>query len=89
MADKVVILFTYCEQVSLELDHEEEGDSEKSVVKPLLHLKITGIMADVKNRSWDTSAAISVTDIVIFDHITLGKDFSRKEIPSLVHSCLV
>lgn len=62
----------------MELDQEEEsGDSMKSIVKPLLHLKITGIMANVKDRSWDTSAAISVTNIVIFDHITLGKVIGR------------
>ena len=44
-------------------------------MKPLLHLQISEVMANVRERSWDSSAAISVKDIVIFDHITLGKDF--------------
>ena len=44
------------------------------MVKPLLHLQISEVMANVRQRSWDTSAAISVTDVVIFDHVTLGKD---------------
>ena len=43
-------------------------------MKPLLHLQISEVMANVRDRSWDSSAAISVKDIVIFDHITLGKD---------------
>ena len=53
----------------MKLNHEEGG----SVVKTLLHLQITDILADVKDRSWDTSAAISVGDIAIFDHIKLGR----------------
>ena len=44
-------------------------------MKPLLHLQITEVMANMRERSWDSSAAISVKDIVIFDHITLGRDF--------------
>ena len=43
-------------------------------MKSLLHLQISEVMANVREKSWDFSAAISVKDIVIFDHITLGKD---------------
>jgi len=43
------------------------------VVKTLLHLQITDITADVKARSWDTSATVFVGDIAIFDHIKLGE----------------
>ena len=42
-------------------------------MKPLLHLQISEVAANVRERSWDSSAAVSVKDIVIFDHITLGK----------------
>lgn len=54
----------------MELSQEEGGE----LVKPLLHLQISEVLANVRGRSWDSSAAISVNDIVIFDHITLGKD---------------
>lgn len=43
------------------------------MVKTLLHLQITDITADVKARSWDTSATVFVGDIAIFDHIKLGE----------------
>ena len=43
-------------------------------MKPLLHLQISEVTANIRDRNWDSSAAISVKDIVIFDHITLGKD---------------
>jgi len=54
-------------QVNMKLNQEEGG----SVVKTLLHLQITDITADVKDRSWDTSATVGVGDIAIFDHVRL------------------
>jgi len=64
-----IIIAVVILQINMKLNHEEDG----SVVKTLLHLQITDIIADVKDRSWDTSAAISVGDITIFDHIKLGR----------------
>jgi len=73
-ADDLLFTLVVHPQVNMKLNQEEGG----SVVKTLLHLQITDIMADVKDRSWDTSATVGIGDIAIFDHIKLGKIVGKK-----------
>ena len=60
--------------IQLALKLSKRTKVKKAVVlKPLIDVVVTEIMADVVDRKWDTQGGVSMKEIAVMDYITPGK----------------
>ena len=65
------LVFFHCchTQVAVKLSQVQPSTGEQ---KPLLHIVVGNMKADVVDRKWDTQGSITMKSITILDYITKG-----------------